>query len=161
MKNWSHRAVIGAFLLSLVPALSGCMVSAAEMKDNITQFRASTSGQYKSEAGAKLYIAPVRARMVTDEALYIERHDPNGTIVGRLLNVEVAEDGKTIVLRALVFTQEGQWRNLRENPELFTALLPKDVRPAGKCDIKPAEDRNSLTYSCGGSPVENFTRVTE
>ena len=61
--------------------------------------------------------------MVTDEALYIERHDPNGTIVGRLLNVEVAEDGKTIVLQcALVFTQEGQWRNLRENPELFTGV---------------------------------------
>jgi len=161
MNNWSHRAVIGAFLLSLVPALSGCMVSAAEMKDTITEFRASTSGQYKSEAGAKLYIAPIRARMVTDEALYVERHDPNGTIVGRLLNVEVAEDRKTIVLRALVFTQEGQWRNLRENPELFTALLPKDVRPAGKCDIKPAEDRTSLTYSCGGSPVETFTRMTE
>ena len=161
MNNWSHRAVIGAFLLSLVPALSGCMVSAAEMQDNITQFRASTSGQYTSEAGAKLYIAPIRARMVTDEALYVERHDPNGTIVGRLLNVEMAEDRKTIVLRALVFTQEGQWRNLRENPELFTALLPKDVRPAGKCDIKPAEDRNSLTYSCGGSPVETFTRMTE
>ena len=34
------------------------------MKDSITEFRASTSGQYKSEAGAKLYIAPVRARMV-------------------------------------------------------------------------------------------------
>ena len=48
-------------------------------------------------AGAKLYIAPVRARMVTDEALYVERHDPNGTIVGRLLNVEVAADGKKIM----------------------------------------------------------------
>ena len=42
-----------------------------------------------------------------------------------------------------MFTQEGQWRNLRENPELFTALLPKDVRPAGTCDIQPAEDLNS------------------
>ena len=45
-----------------------------------------------------------------------------------------------MILRALTFTQEGQWRNLRENPELFTALLPKDVRPAGTCDIKPAAD---------------------
>jgi len=117
MKNWSHHAVTGVLLLTLV-ALSGCMVSAKEMKDNITKYRGSVSGQYKSETGAKLYIAPVRARMVTDEALYIERHDPNGTIVGRLLNVEVAEDGETIILRALTFTQEGQWRNLRENPEL-------------------------------------------
>jgi hypothetical protein len=157
MKNWSHRAIVVSPGARSGP---GLQVSAAEIKDTITQFR-PPSGQYKSEAGAKLYIAPVRARMVTDEALYIERHDPNGTIVGRLLNVEVAEDGKTILLRALVFTQEGQWRNLREDPELFTALLPKDVRPAGKCDIKPSEDRDSLTYSCGGSPVESFKRMTE
>jgi hypothetical protein len=59
---------------------------------------------------------------------------------------------------ALTFTQEGQWRNLRENPELFTALLPKDVRPAGTCDIQPAEDHNSVSYSCGGSKPEVFTR---
>ena len=59
---------------------------------------------------------------------------------------------------ALAFTQEGQWRNLRENPELFTALLPKDVRAAGSCDIQPAEDLNSVSYSCGGSKPEVFRR---
>lgn len=160
MKNWSHRAVAGALLLALVPALAGCVTSAKDIRDTIAEYRATVSGQYQSAAGAKLYIAPVRARMVTDEALYLERHDPNGNISGRLLNVEVGED-EEIVTRALVFTQEGQWRNLRENPELFTALLPKDVRPAGRCDIKPAKDRNSLTYSCGGSPAESFTRVNE
>ena len=160
MKNWSHRAVAGALLLALVPALAGCVTSAKDIRDTIAEYRATVSGQYQSAAGAKLYIAPVRARMVTDEALYLERHDPNGNISGRLLNVEVGED-EEIITRALVFTQEGQWRNLRENPELFTALLPKDVRPAGRCDIKPAKDRNSLTYSCGGSPAGSFTRVNE
>jgi len=160
MKNRSHRAVAVALLLALVPALPGCVTSAKDIRDTIAEYRATVSGQYQSAAGAKLYIAPVRARMVTDEALYLERHDPNGNISGRLLNVEVGED-EEIITRALVFTQEGQWRNLRENPELFTALLPKDVRPAGKCDIKPAKDRNSLTYSCGGSPAESFTRVNE
>ena len=63
-----------------------------------------------------------------------------------------------IIQRALTFTQENQWRDLREQPEMFTALLPKDVRPAGTCDIKSAADANSVTYSCGGSPPENFTR---
>ena len=159
MKNGSYRAIAGMFLLALVPALSGCMTSAQDIKDIIAEYRLSLPGQYQSEAGAKLYIAPVRARMVTDEALYVERHDPNGTIVGRLLNVEVAEDGETIITRALAFTQEGQWRNLRENPELFTALLPKDVRPSGKCDIKLAKDHDSLTLSCNKSPIEAFTRV--
>ena len=160
MKNWSHRAVAGALLLALIPALPGCVTSAKDISDTIAEYRLTVSGQYQSAAGARLYIAPVRARMVTDEALYLERHDPNGNISGRLLNVEVGED-EEIITRALVFTQEGQWRNLRENPELFTALLPKDVRPAGRCDIEPAKDRNSLTYSCGGAPAETFTRVNE
>jgi len=161
MKNWSHRALNGLCVLAALSTLAGCMTSAQDIKDTIAEYRLSTSGQYKNDSGAKLYIAPVRARMVTDEALYIERHDPNGNIVGRLLNVEVAEDGETIITRSLAFTQEGQWRNLRENPELFTALLPKDVRPSGKCDIKPAKDRESLTFSCNGSPVETFTRVND
>ena len=55
-----------------------------------------------------------------------------------------------IKLQALTFTSEGQWRDLRENPELLTSLLPKDVRPAGTCEITPAEDKNSVTFSCGG-----------
>jgi len=161
MKNGSLRAIAGMFLVALFPALPGCMTSAQDIKDAIAEYRLTVSGQYKSEEGARLYIAPVRARMVTDEALYIERHDPNGNIAGRLLNVEVAEDGETIITRSLAFTQEGQWRNMRENPELFTALLPKDVRPSGKCDIKPSEDRESLTFSCNKSPVETFTRVND
>jgi hypothetical protein len=161
MKNWSHRAVAVALLLALVPALPGCVTSAKDIRDTIAEYRATVSGQYQSAAGAKLYIAPVRARMVTDEALSIERHDPNGNIVGRLLNVEVAEDGETIVTRSLAFTQEGQWRNMRENPELFTALLPKDVRPSGKCDIKPAKDHESLSFSCNGTPAETFTRIND
>ena len=126
-------------------------------KAAIEQFRQSTSGHWQSDSGAMLIIVPVRARMVTDEAVYIERRDANG-VFGRLLNVEASEDGKKMILRALTFTQEGQWRNLREQPELFTALLPKDVRPAGTCDIKPSEDANSVSYSCGGSAPEIFKR---
>ena len=95
--------------------------------------------------------------MVTDESIYIERHDANG-IFGRLLDLKISADGKKVLQFALTFTQEGQWRNLRENPELFTALLPKDVRPAGTCDIQPAEDLNSVSYSCGGSKPEIFRR---
>ena len=114
MKNWSHRAVAGALLLALIPALPGCVTSAKDISDTIAEYRLTVSGQYQSAAGARLYIAPVRARMVTDEALYLERHDPNGNISGRLLNVEVGKD-EEIITRALVFTQEGQWRNLRES----------------------------------------------
>ena len=140
-----------------IAGLAGCVNQQVKDRALIDQFMHDTAGQYESDSGAQLFIVPVRSRMVTDESVYIERSDAKGTF-GRLLDLKVSEDGKNVVQAALTFTQEGQWRNLRENPELFTALLPKDVRPAGTCDIQPAADRNSVSYSCGGSKPEIFRR---
>jgi hypothetical protein len=154
MKTLQRTAML---LPSLALALCACVTQEVKDRAAIEEFKQASSGTWQSASGAELTIIPVRARMVTDEAVYVERRDQNG-VFGRLLNLQVAEDGKTIVQRALTFTQEGQWRNLREQPELFTALLPKDVRPAGTCDIRVSGDQNSVTYSCGGSPLEAFTR---
>ena len=138
-------------------AAAGCVNQQQKNRLAVEKFRQTVAGEWVSASGAQLSIAPVRARMVTDEALYVERRDAKG-IFGRLLNVALSKDGKKLIQTALTFTQEGQWRNLREQPELFTALLPKDVRPAGTCDIKPAPDANSVSYSCGGSAPETFQR---
>jgi hypothetical protein len=143
--------------LALAAVLCGCVNQQQRDIQTVADFQRNTAGQYRSDSGAMLYIVPVRSRMVTDESMYIERHDANG-IFGRLLDLKISADGKKVTQAALTFTQEGQWRNLRENPELFTALLPKDVRPAGTCDIQPSEDLNSVSYSCGGSPKEIFHR---
>jgi len=157
--NTAHRVAGALALITCFPVvLSGCVNQQQRDIQTIADFQRNTSGAYQSESGALLYIVPVRSRMVTDESMYIERHDPNGTIFGRLLDLKVSADGDKVVQAALTFTQEGQWRNLRENPELFTALLPKDVKPAGSCDIQPAEDLNSVSYSCGGSSPEIFKR---
>jgi hypothetical protein len=153
MKKHVPRVLLVAVLAA---SLAACATKAQKSKVAIEQFRQSTAGTWQSDGGAQLMIVPVRARMVTDEAVYVERLDAGG-VVGRLLNVEMAPDGK-LRQRALAFTQENQWRNLREQPELFTALLPKDVRPAGTCDIQVAPDANSLSFSCGGSTPETFLR---
>jgi hypothetical protein len=139
-------------------ALAGCVTKEQKARAAIEHFKQSTSGEFQSEVGARLFIVPVRARMVSDEAVYVERHDADGSVFARLLSLETSAKGNKILQRALVFTQDGQWRNLRESPELFTALLPKDVRAAGTCDIEPAADANSVSYSCGGSPPETFRR---
>lgn len=144
-------------LVSIGLALAGCVTQEQKSRAAIESFKQATAGTWQSASGAELTIVPVRARMVTDEAIYVERRDANG-VFGRLLNLELAADGRKILQRALTFTQDGQWRNLREQPELFTALLPKDVRPAGTCDIQASADHNSVSYSCGGSPPEQFTR---
>ena len=152
-----QRITAGALALALATGLAACATQENRNKDAIALFKQNATGEFQNANGAQLFIAPVRARMVTDEAVYVERRDASG-VSGRLLNIEMSADGKRMIFRALTFTQEGQWRNLRENPELFTALLPKDVRPAGTCDIKPAADSNTVSYSCGGSPPEMFTR---
>lgn len=154
MKNPQRTPVLLA-LASL--ALAACVTQEQKNRAAIESFKQATAGTWQSDSGAELTVVPVRARMVTDEAVYVERRDANG-VFGRLLDLVPSADGKQILQRALTFTQEGQWRNLREQPELFTALLPKDVRPAGTCDIQPSADQNSVSYSCGGSPPERFTR---
>jgi ABC-type uncharacterized transport system auxiliary subunit len=155
--NTAHRLAIRVSICALALSLSACATQENKSKTAIEQFKQDTTGQYQNAAGAELFVVPVRARMVTDEAIYVERRDANGTF-GRLLNLEWSADSKKIVQRALTFTKEGQWRDLRDNPELFTALLPKDVRPAGTCDLRPSADMNSLSYSCGGSAPEIFQR---
>ena len=153
MKNFP-QFTIGVVALALVACAS------QEVKDKATvqKFKQEVTGQYVNEVtGATLFVAPVRARMVTDEALYVERHEGTG-VMSRIVNIFVDKEGK-IRLAALTFTQEGQWRELRENPELLTALLPKDVRNAGTCEITPAKDNNSITFSCGGSAAETFKRL--
>jgi hypothetical protein len=147
-----------ALCVGIAAALAGCVNQQVKDRETLESFKRNTTGQYRSDSGAQLFIVPVRSRMVTDESIYIERHDGNGGVFGRLLDLKISEDGSKVIQFALTFTQEGQWRNLRDNPELFTALLPKDVRPAGTCDIQPSEGFNSVSYSCGGSKPEIFTR---
>jgi len=157
MKTAQRIAGTLALVAGFTASLAGCVTQDVKDKEAVEAFKHDTAGEYRSDNGAQLYIAVVRSRMVTDESIYVERHDANG-IYARLLDLHISADGKKVLQSALTFTQEGQWRNLRENPELFTALLPKDVRPAGTCDIQPSEDRNSVSYSCGGSKPEIFRR---
>jgi hypothetical protein len=154
MKNFSRRASAMAALT----VLAGCASQQVKDKAAVEKFKQDVTGQYVNEVtGATLFIVPIRARMVTDEALYVERQDGTA-VMSRIVNIVMDEAGK-IRLGALTFTQEGQWRDLRENPELMTALLPKDVRPAGTCDITPGKDDNSISFSCGGSAAETYKRL--
>ena len=76
--------------------------------------------------------------------------------------LEVSGDGNKVVQLSYVFTQQAQWRNLLEQPELFSALQPNDVRPAGTCDIQLAETIMQLgdAIRCSGStPRPSYTRV--
>jgi hypothetical protein len=151
------RFLGAGFACAAVLLAGGCKTNEIKGKEAIARFQQAVSGEWVNARGAYLGIVPVRSRMVTDESIYVEMTDEQGT-VGWLVALDWSPKKKVILQRALTFTQDGQWRNLRQNPELFTALLPKDVKPAGTCDIKSAEDSNSVTYSCSGSSPETFRR---
>jgi len=153
------RCVAKASLILLLAAVVTACVNEREMrKRDIQHFMQTATGEYNNEAGDRLVIVPVYARMIGLDTMYLERTTANGT-TGRLLALEISGDGEKFVQIAYVFTQQGQWRNLLEQPELLSALQPNDVRAAGTCDLQLAEDMNSITYTCGGSKPTVYQRV--
>jgi hypothetical protein len=152
LKAWQTLLAI-----ALCATLTACVNQQEKTKREIQKFMSYVAGEYVNEAGDTLVVAPVYARMIAMDTIYVERTSGQGTS-GRLIELAPGKKG-SILQVAYSFTQSGQWRNLREQPELFTALLPKDVRAAGTCDLKLADDRNSISYSCGGSTPVKYTRV--
>jgi len=155
-----HRLATTSLLLLLVSVTAACVNEVEMRKREIQDFLQQATGEYHNEAGEKLVMVPVHARMIGLDTMYLERTTRNG-VTGRLLALERSPDGEKVVQFSYVFTQQGQWRNLIAQPELLSALQPNDVRPAGTCDIQVAEDLNSLTYSCGGAPPTAYQRVQQ
>ena len=153
----NHKLWLSCLAAGLFTTLTGCVNQQEQTKRDIQKFMSYVAGEYVNPAGETLVVAPVYARMIAMDTVYVERTSGQGSS-GRLIELVADKKGKILQV-AYSFTQQGQWRNLREQPELFTALLPKDVRAAGTCDIKLADDRNSLDYSCGGSKPVAYTRV--
>ena len=153
-----RRFAKASLLLLLAAVITACVNQHEMRKRDIQHFMQTASGEYRNEAGDRLVLVPVYARMIGLDTMYLERTTRNGT-TGRLLALEVSGDGEKFVQLSYMFTQQGQWRNLLEQPELLSALQPNDVRPAGTCDLHLADDMNSISYSCGGSPPTSYQRV--
>jgi hypothetical protein len=145
-------------MLLAAMTFAACVNQRELNKREIQRSMQTYAGEYRNDAGDVLIMVPVYSRMIGMDTIYVERTSAAG-VSGRIISLEISGDGSKIVQLAYVFQQQNQWRNLREQPELFSALLPKDVRPAGTCDIKLAEDMNSVDYSCGGSAPQTYQRV--
>jgi hypothetical protein len=155
-----RRVATASLLLLLVSVIAACVNETEMRKRDIQKFLQTGTGEYSNEAGERLIMVPVYARMIGLDTMYLERTTRNGT-TGRLLVLERSPDGEKVVQLSYVFTQPSQWRNLIQQPELLSSLQPNDVRPAGTCDITLSEDLNSLTYTCGGAPPTSYQRVQQ
>jgi hypothetical protein len=154
MRRWIRPVL----LLTLAAATLGCVNEREMRKREIADFMQTATGEYRNDAGDSLILVPVYARMISLDTMYLERTTAKGTS-GRLLALEISGDGEHVVQMSYVFTQQGQWRNLINQPELLSALQPGDVRPAGSCDIKLADDTNSISYACAGGAPQTYKRV--
>ncbi len=152
MRSWTKYCLPALAVLTL----GACVNQQEKTKREIQKFMQTSTGEYRNDAGEELVMVPIYSRMIGMDTIYVERTTAAGTS-SRIVSLEIGKNG--IIQLAYVFVQQNQWRNLRENPELFSALLPKDVRAAGTCDIKVAEDKNSVSYSCGGTPPTDYQRV--
>ena len=157
-RRWMKPMVVAVTVAFAATLVGGCINAREAKKRELARFVQTVQGEYINDQGNSIMIAAVYARMIGLDTLYVER-TINGQTAGRLVSLEISSDSKKILQLGLVFTQPGQWRDVRNNPELFSALLPKDVRAAGTCDIKLSADMNTVTYSCGGSVPESFTRA--
>jgi outer membrane murein-binding lipoprotein Lpp len=157
-RRWMKPMLVAMTAALAANLFAGCINAREAKKRELARFVQTVQGEYINDQGNSLMIAAVYARMIGLDTLYVER-TANGQASGRIVSLEIAGDSKKILQLGLVFTQPGQWRDVRNNPELFSALLPKDVRAAGTCDIKLSEDMNTITYGCGGSVPESFTRA--
>jgi hypothetical protein len=153
-----QRRMLPMCVVLAAAVIAGCVNSREQKKRELSRFMQTVQGEYINDQGNSLMIASVYARMIGLDTLYVERTS-NGQTSGRLISLEVSGDSKKILQLGLTFTQPGQWRDVRNNPELFTALLPKDVRAAGTCDLNLSADMNTVTYSCGGSVPESYSRA--
>ena len=154
--NHLQRRLLPICAVLAAVVIAGCVNATEKKKRELQRFMQTVQGEYINDQGNSLMIASVYARMIGLDTLYVER-TANGQTSGRLVSLEV--NNKKFLQLGLVFTQPGQWRDVRNNPELFSALLPKDVRAAGTCDIQLSKDMNTVTYSCGGSVPEKYTRA--
>lgn len=156
--NHLQRRMLPMCVLLAAALVVGCVNAREQRKREISRFMQTVQGEFINDQGNSLMIATIYARMIGLDTLYVER-TANGQTTGRIVSLEISGDNKKIIQLSLAFTQPGQWRDVRQNPELFTALLPKDVRAAGTCDIKLSTDMNTVTYTCGGSVPETYTRA--
>src|SRR5687767_409979 len=99
-----RRVATASLLLLLVSVIAACVNEVEMRKRDIQTFLKTATGEYSNEAGERLVMVPVHARMIGLDTMYLERTTRNGT-TGRLLALERSPDGETVVQFSYVFTQ--------------------------------------------------------
>jgi len=155
-----RRFANAALLTLLAVAVSACVNQHEMRKRDIQHFLQTASGEYNNEAGDRLVLVPVYARMIGLDTMYLERTTAKGTS-GRLLALEVAGNNDKFVQLSYVFTQQGQWRNLLAQPDA-TVDLKDGSRPI-RARVAQGAERTRLwarfdEFASWGTDLDAYAR---
>src|SRR5690606_24854221 len=96
-------------MMLMAAALAGCVNQQQQRKREILEFVQKSAGEWQNDTGS-LFIAPVYARMIGLDTVYLERVTPRAT-TSRLLAIEPTPDAKKVVQFSYVFAEPGRWRD--------------------------------------------------
>jgi hypothetical protein len=133
--------------------LAGCATTAQQRREELAALGSALAGSYDNRAQAEaelragaaaahaplaLLIARVQAPLVGDDVFFVRESaldDPRRVFSQRIWVLGVDESGRSAhgVYR---FAEPERWRGGGDNPELFRALLPRDLEPAAGCDVR-------------------------
>lgn len=144
-----RRRAAGAALAAAL-TLAYCGSLAARERDVLAQLAAQLPGRYDNRAQAEgdrsgggaghaaieLLIARVPALLVGDTVFYVREtaaDDPRRVLSQRLWVLGAAREG--VMLSVFRFAEPGRWRDGAAQPELFRALLLRDLEVLPGCEL--------------------------
>ncbi|MBV8496517.1 MAG: chromophore lyase CpcT/CpeT [Gammaproteobacteria bacterium] len=134
-----------AAALCALGACAGCTDQAKLREAELSQLLAWLPGSYDNAAQAAtpaqqrvaLVIVRVYAPRLGHHALYAQEtalDDPLRVMSQRILNFEV-DPKRGIVETVYAFKDPLRWRDGQQNPEIFTGVVPEDLRSAPGCEL--------------------------
>lgn len=149
--RWPLRAATAAALLGLV--LAGCATTAERRRGELASLGSALAGSYDNRAQAEaelragagaphaplaLLIVRVQAPLVGDDVFFVRESaldDPRRVFSQRVWVLGVDASGR-IAHGVYRFAEPERWRGGGDEPELFRALLLRDLEPAAGCDVR-------------------------
>lgn len=140
-----HAGAGLAAALCALAACAGCTDQTKLREAELTQLLSWLPGNYDSgvqEASGMhervaLVIVRVYAPRIGHHALYAQEaaaDDPRRVMREKMFNFEV-DAKRGIVATVYAFKEPLRWRDGQQNPEIFTVVVPEDVRSVPDCEL--------------------------
>ena len=146
-----RAALIPSLALAALTLCGGCAGEARKRDAELTQLLSWLPGNYDNRAEARgdargapppqqgiaLTIVSVYAPRLGHHVLYAQESaadDPRRVMSERMLSFTIDEK-RGILETVYTFVEPRRWRDGQEHPELFTGVVPDDVRSVPGCEL--------------------------